>query len=105
MKKTLKNMFTFHKRADGSYLGFSENTEGWLCYLGYLIAFVHIYLTIIAVFAKIAEKLTEYKGLLKALRNEKVESITDDGPSIKDAEVDFNKINAFQEMYDEMKTR
>lgn len=104
-KTTLKNMFTFHKRADGSYFGFSENTEGWLCYLGYLVTFAYTYLAIITVIAKIVDKVTEYKGLIKSLRNEKVESITDNGPVMKDAEVDFNKINAFQEMHDEMKTR
>lgn len=80
MKKTLANMFTFRKRADGSYFGFGENIEGWLCYLGYLVTVAYVYLAMVAAVAKIAKKFTEYKEL-KALRNEKVESITNNGPA------------------------
>lgn len=101
MKKALANMFTFHKRADGTYFGFGTNLEGWFCYIGYMVTVCYVISKICAVAYSISEKL-EARKKLKAKRKEELKDITDNGPveNTEEAE-DLSKIDAFQDLYKE----
>lgn len=92
MKKVLANMFTFHKRTDGTYFGFGENAEGWLCYIGYMVTCCYVISHIVAAICVVTEKL-ETRKALRAKRKEKIKDITDNGPVENAEEDDVNKLD------------